>query len=101
MASRGTYVLRGGVLVPKHEAAPLSHPGAPSDLPRPYVIGDTCEFRSMVDGRMVTSKSKYRADLRARGLVEVGNEKPKAPQRVGTPGGVKDDLHRAISELSA
>jgi hypothetical protein len=99
MATRGTYVLRDGKLVPKHEAAPLSHPGAPSDLPRPFVVSDGCEFVSMVDGSTVTSKSRYRADLRARGYEEVGNERPKPPQRPGAPGGVKDDLRRAISQL--
>lgn len=40
-----------------------------------YVQSDTIEpFRSMADGKMYGSKSKYRADLKARGLIEVGND---------------------------
>lgn len=71
---RGTFVIRDGKLVPKHEAPPLVCVTARSGLPRPYIQSDTCEFVSMASGETVTSKAKYRDDLRARGLVEVGNE---------------------------
>lgn len=40
-----------------------------------YVQSDNIDaFRSMADGRTYDSKSAYRADLKARGLVEVGND---------------------------
>lgn len=98
---RESFVIRDGQCVPKHLAG--SPPRGPaSGLPRPMVISDSCEFRSMVDGQMVTSKAKYRADLRARGYEEVGNEKLNtAPTPAPKMGGMKDDIRRAISELTA
>jgi hypothetical protein len=47
-----------------------------------YVQSDSIEaFRSMADGRFYTSKSRYRSDLKARGLIEVGNDaQSKAPK---------------------
>lgn len=35
----------------------------------------TDPFKSMADGKYYSSKKKYRANLRAQGFVEVGNEK--------------------------
>jgi hypothetical protein len=47
-----------------------------------YVQSDSiAPFVSMADGKPYDSKSRYRADLRARGLTEVGNDsQSKAPQ---------------------
>lgn len=45
-----------------------------SGLCAPHVVSDGCELRSMADGAVYTSKAAYRADLRARGLIEVGND---------------------------
>lgn len=51
------------------------HFGEQAQDPRFYVQSDTIEpFRSMADNRMYDSKSRYRADLKARGMIEVGNE---------------------------
>lgn len=99
--ARGTFVFRGGKCVPKEEAGPLTPRGPRSGLSAPMYIGDGMEAQSMFDGRMYTSKSKYRAELRARNLVEVGNEKLRGPSGpIAKPTGVKDDIRRAISELS-
>jgi hypothetical protein len=47
-----------------------------------YVQSDTiAAFQSMADGKMYDSKSRYRADLKARGLIEVGNENRTAAPR--------------------
>lgn len=67
-----TYVIRDGELVPKSEAAPLR---------RPFVISDNCDVISQADGKHYSSKSRYYADLRARGYEIVGNEKPTPPRR--------------------
>lgn len=41
----------------------------------PYVQSDTvAPFRSQADGKMYDSKSAYRRELKARGLVEIGND---------------------------
>jgi hypothetical protein len=41
------------------------------------IIGDTVEIKSMVDGKIYTSKAALRASYRARGYAEVGNEELK------------------------
>lgn len=71
---------------------------APPPSAGPSVISDNCEFRSQADGRIYTSKRAYRSDLRARGLIEVGNERqgPSRPQI--DLGGVGADIKRAMGE---
>lgn len=103
---RASYVLRDGVLVEKHLAAPLTPKGPRSRaVACPMYISDGCEFQSQADGKYYTSKSKYRADLRARGLVEVGDDRsfhdraPIDPSDVLPP--VEHDVARAIAELNA
>ena len=41
-----------------------------------YVMPDIQPYKSMIDGRMVTSRSEHRAHLKAHGCVEIGNEDP-------------------------
>ena len=64
-----------------------------------YVIPDIQPYRSMVDGRMIQSRSAHREHLRAHGLVEVGNEtkhlKSKSP---APPPGLKETLIRVAQE---
>lgn len=84
MAKRCTYVFRDGKLIPKHLAPPLETRGPRSSLPRPAVIGDGIGgIQGLVnpsDGKFYTSKSQMRAENRARGLTEVGNESfPERP----------------------
>ena len=51
-------------------------PTPPPELRRIHVINDEAEaFKSHADGKVYTSKTKYRAELRARGYEEVGNER--------------------------
>lgn len=68
----------------------------------PRVHTDSVDaFRSHADGKMYDSKSNYRRELRARGLVEVGNERiePK-PRSIPDVSGLRGDIQRTISELS-
>lgn len=52
--------------------------GPPPPRRAPTIISDEAPaFRSMADGRHYTSKSRYRAELKARDMVELGNELPK------------------------
>lgn len=94
-----TYVMRNGQLVEKHLAEPL-YTGDEAF----HVISDTMEpTRHMATNRIHTSKSAFRADTRASGCVEVGNEtsyltKPRAqikPDRAK----LREDLRRAIYQL--
>lgn len=40
----------------------------------PYVIADIQPYQSMIDGRMITSRSAHREHLKAHGCIEIGNE---------------------------
>ena len=40
----------------------------------PDVMGDIKPYKSMIDGRMITSRSQHREHLKAHGCVEVGND---------------------------
>ncbi len=65
----------------------------------PMIYGDIQPYQSMVDGRMINSRSDHRAHLRYHGLTEVGNEtkylKSKAP---APPPGLKDTLIRVVND---
>ena len=67
---RARYVQIDGELVPVNEAAERAaqEPGGP------FIQGPVKPFISMLDGKEVTSLAKYRADIKARGYIEVGNE---------------------------
>jgi hypothetical protein len=52
-----------------------SDPPPRSHLPAPHVISDEMPPVEQVDGKIYTSKSRFRAVGRALGLIEVGNEK--------------------------
>jgi hypothetical protein len=41
-----------------------------------YVMPDIQPYRSMIDGKMVTSRSEHRRHLKANNCIEVGNEDP-------------------------
>lgn len=48
----------------------------PVVAPKVHLISDHCDLKSMADGKRYTSKSRYKAELRARGYEIVGNERP-------------------------
>lgn len=41
-----------------------------------YVMPDIQPYKSMIDGRMVTSRSEHRRHLQANNCIEIGNEDP-------------------------
>lgn len=53
-----------------------SRPPARSELPCPYIATDRVEYRSMIDGSMITGRRQHREHLKRHGCTEVGNEKP-------------------------
>jgi len=53
-------------------------PPARSSLPCPMIISDIMDPTEQVDGNFYTSKSAFRRVGRQLGLIEVGNERPKA-----------------------
>src|SRR3546814_14272367 len=63
-----------------------------------HIISDSMEpIRSMADGRMYDSKRRYRSALRARGLIEVGNE--RVEQRPAPKPPVGDTLRPVYRKL--
>lgn len=73
-----------------------------SDLAAPQLIRDHHEpFRSMADGKVYDSKSAYRATLKARGLVEVGNDAMTAPAiKPPDQSARRKLLHRQLADVS-
>lgn len=66
------YVIRDDELVELDLEAPL-----PPRL-APYVMSDISPYPSVITGEAITSRSEHRAHLRQHGVIEVGNEMPKA-----------------------
>lgn len=106
--ARTSYVWRDGEFVPKHLAAPLQPRGPRSSLPRPAVIGDGIGgIQGLVnpsDGKYYTSKAQMRAENRARGLTEVGNEsfpERKAPSEAQVAAEVAADVAQAYDAIAS
>ena len=102
--SRATYVFRkdkrGRVrLVDKRRAAPLVR----ADDARVYVIGDVMEpAKHMATGRIHDSKAKFRADTRATGCVEAGNDPAiRRPAPSYRPPDLVPYVQRAIAMLES
>ena len=59
------------------------------------VITDThAPFKSMADGQIYDSKSRYRAEIKARGYEEIGNERVINPTYEPAP--AVDDIKQAL-----
>lgn len=65
----------------------------------PMVAADIQPYQSMCDGSMITSRSQHREHLRRHGVIEIGNEKMKAPPSVMTaPAGLKETIIKVANE---
>jgi len=67
----------------------------------PYVISDTMEpTKHMASGRILDSKAKFRAETRATGCVEIGNEAIKPRQQIKLDGGQRREaIRKTIHDL--
>lgn len=75
----------------------LGHFGTGGDQAA-YVQSDSMEpIRSMADGRMYDSKSRYRQELRARGCYEVGNDRIERSRTAAPP--VRESLRQTRQQL--
>nr|WP_245317559.1 hypothetical protein [Rhizobium sp. N122] len=75
---------------------------ARSDLPVPHYVSDNIEIRSMHDGNIYTSKRQLRAEYRAHGVEEIGNEKPKPIEKPKSDReGIRKELRRVHAEYNA
>ena len=95
---RSTYVWRNGQIYEKGTEPVQEEHGT-----APYVISDTMpELRHMATGRMISSKAAFRAETRAAGCVEVGNDpaatRPRKPVPLSRERR-REDIKRTIYEL--
>ncbi len=68
-------------------------------FPTPRIGSDNIEVKSMLDGKVYTSKGRLRETYRAAGVEEVGNEPLKRPATKGiTAPGLKEDVARAVAK---
>ena len=93
-----TYVYRNGQLVEKSLAPPLVTASA-----APNVISDIMDpTRHMATGRYHTSKSAFRADTKASGCIEYGNDpaltRPRKPIPLSREKR-REDIKRTIYDL--
>lgn len=74
------------------------------DPAAPRVMPDIEPYQSMIDGSIITSRSRHREHLRAHGYEEVGNDssltKPPAPIPDVNPGGRKELIRRQIDSMT-
>lgn len=71
-----TWVIRNGELVEKYGPFDVRSPPARSALACPNIIGDVLPDVIGPGGVPYSSKSALRAEYRAQGLVEMGNDAP-------------------------
>lgn len=89
------FVYRNGRLVDKAKAPPIARGTAPN------VISDYLPdgaLRHPTTGKMMDSKSGFRAVTKAHGMTEIGNETQRDMRRFDTPD-LKADIARTFSEL--
>ena len=61
-------------VAPHEYARPIR---AAAEFPCPMVVRDIEPYASPIDGRMITSRSERREDLRKNGCVEIGEDRVK------------------------
>lgn len=74
---------------------------ARADLPCPMIMSDIQPYRSMIDGRMITSRSEHRQHLREHGCFELGNESPYTPPPPPDPNEIKREIKESIEKVKA
>lgn len=91
---RRRYVQVNGEL---HEV-PLDY--VPPPRASAAVLPDIKPYRSMIDGRMITSRSQHRSHLRDHGCVEVGNDSSLRKPRpaLESPPGRTETIARLVYE---
>lgn len=95
---RGSWVFRDGQLIPKSYAMlddVVQKNRKRGDHPAPMIMSDIEEYRNMVDGKTISSRSEHREFLKRHNLIELGNERP-----VGAPpkGPAKDEIAQEIKD---
>lgn len=66
-----------------------------------YVMPDIQPYQSMIDGRMITSRSQHRTHLKDHNCVEVGNDSSltRPPKPISPPPGLKEEIIRSFHQV--
>jgi hypothetical protein len=101
-------VYRGGKLLAEYEngvciyQAPEAVSENRSDLPSPMYVRDIGEYKSPIDGTMITSRSAHRDHLKAHDVIEVGNERVgSGPAEAPKTRDIGEAIKRRIEEVKA
>ena len=86
-----TYVWKNGKMVEKR---------AQKKAPELQIIYDIQPYKSMIDGSMVTSRSKHRTMLRDHNCIEVGNEKMETTYAPPDREGRRKVLREQLSNMT-
>lgn len=81
-----------------HKLIPKSEYYAQQDVNAPMIIGDIQPYKSMIDGRMITSRSQHRNHLKQHGMIEVGNETKYLKNQERPQSNVKEQIARQVYE---
>lgn len=74
------YVWKDGQFIDRESGSPMDRPFA-GVIVMPAVLSDIPEYRSPIDGRLITSRSQRRDDLKRNGCVEYEpSMRPKHPK---------------------
>jgi hypothetical protein len=100
---RYRYIYRDGSVVAIYKNEELTYLAdnfaQDKNEPTTMVMPDIKPYQSMIDGSMITSRSRHREHLREHGCLEVGNEtKYLKPKPVQTPPGLKETVARVTYE---
>jgi len=85
------------------ELVQVSHDYTPEPRSEYHIMGDIQSYRSMIDGTVITSRSRHREHLRAHNCIEVGNDSSlrKPPKPLTPPPGLKEKVIRAVEQVEA
>lgn len=90
------YAVEDGVVVIDKRDGPLA-------VKSFQVMPDIQPYKSMIDGSMITSRSRHREHLRDHDMVEVGNDSSlrAAPKPIQSPPGLRESIIRAVNEVQS
>lgn len=107
--ARSRTIWRGGKIFAEYEGDKLVYLDPEYDAPKrsetvsaPYFIKDIGEYKSPIDGQMITTRSMHRDHLRAHDVVEVGNDRMAAPTETAhSDRGLGEAIKRRVEEVKA
>lgn len=72
-----------------------------SEVSSPVFISDIGEYTSTLDGTRITSRSHHRDHMKRHDVVEIGNERMKAPRPDIAPVGIGREIKNTLDQLRA